>query len=244
MITLSNTARVYAILSAQLLVTAGSIGLFVRYPQIAFAMVSSRPGNNFGMTAIPMVSLLISTICWITICVSPSARRSSPMKWQLLSLFTLGEAVAVGFISSFYSPKSVLSAVLATAAAVAGISLYTARNRDSKYDLSTWGAGLSSAGLIFCVYGLLTLFQTIGWLPVGFLPYNEALYSFFGASLFSGYLAYHTRLIVSGKHTKYQMNEKDYVFGAMSLYNDIISMFIYILRLIGEDRDAGSRRRD
>ena len=32
------------------------------------------------------------------------------------------------------------------------------------------------------------------------------------------------------------MNEKDYVFGAMSLYNDIINMFIYILRLIGEDQ--------
>jgi FtsH-binding integral membrane protein len=33
------------------------------------------------------------------------------------------------------------------------------------------------------------------------------------------------------------MNEKDYVFGAMSLYNDIISIFIYVLKLIGEDKD-------
>ena len=41
----------------------------------------------------------------------------------------------------------------------------------------------------------------------------------------------------SGKYSKYQMNEKDYVFGAMCLYNDIISMFIYILRLVGEDRE-------
>lgn len=134
---------------------------------------------------------------------------------------------------------------MATATAVAGISLYTAFNRNSKYDLSTWGAGLSSAGLIFCVYGLLTLCQSVGWLPEGFLPYHETLYAFCGAALFSGYLAYHTKLIVSGKHTKYQMNEKDYVFGAMSLYNDIISMFIYILRLIGEDRDvSGGRNRE
>jgi FtsH-binding integral membrane protein len=236
-------ARVYAILSAQLLVTAASVGIFARYPHLAIAMISSRPGNNIGVTAIPMLSLAVSTVCWITICMSPSARRSSPMKWQLLSLFTLGEAIAVGFISSFYMPSSVLSAVLATATTVASISLYTARNRDSKHDLSTWGASLSSAGLLFCVYGLLTLFQTIGWLPQGFLPYHETAYSFLGATLFSGYLAYHTRLIVSGKHTKYQMNEKDYVFGAMSLYNDIISMFIYILRMVGEDRDGVSTRR-
>ena len=33
------------------------------------------------------------------------------------------------------------------------------------------------------------------------------------------------------------MNEKDYVFGAMTLYNDLINMFIYTLRVIGEDRD-------
>ena len=76
-----------------------------------------------------------------------------------------------------------------------------------------------------------------GYHPANFLPYNDAIYSFFGACLFSFYLAHHTKLIVAGKHAKYQMNEKDYVFGAMTLYNDVINMFIYILRIIGEDRD-------
>jgi protein lifeguard len=90
---------------------------------------------------------------------------------------------------------------------------------------------------LFLVYGLLQLLQVVGVLPAGFLPYNEMLYSLAGATLFSFYLAYHTKLIVSGKHSKHQMNEKDYVFGAMTLYNDIINLFIYILRLIGEDRD-------
>ena len=96
--------------------------------------------------------------------------------------------------------------------------------------------------MIFLVYGLIGIFQQVGWLPAGFLPYTEGLYSLFGACLFSFYLAYHTKLIVGGKHSKYQMNEQDYVFGAMALYNDIINMFIYILRLIGED-NVDSRRR-
>jgi len=95
----------------------------------------------------------------------------------------------------------------------------------------------NSCGLIFLVYGVLALLQTTGVLPAGFLPYNDMLYGLAGACLFSFYLAYHTRLIIAGKHTKYQMNETDYVFGAMTLYNDIINMFIYILRLIGEDKD-------
>lgn len=99
-------------------------------------------------------------------------------------------------------------------------------------------------------------------IPAGFMPYNEMLYSLVGACLFSFYLAYHTKLIVAGKHAKYLLNEKDYVFGAskfylfasplyasanhyplfssVTLYNDIINIFIYTLRLIGEDK--GRRR--
>lgn len=92
-------------------------------------------------------------------------------------------------------------------------------------------------GLIFLVYGVIQLLQMTGVLPAGFIPYNEMLYSLAGATLFSFYLAYHTRLIVAGKHAKYQLSEKDHVFGAMTLYNDIINLFIYILRLIGEDND-------
>jgi len=110
-------------------------------------------------------------------------------------------------------------------------------NRNPKYDLSQWGAGLSSMTMIFILYGLVYLLSEYGILPRGFLPYNEALYSMLGASLFSFYLAHHTRLIVSGKYTKYQLNEKDYVFGSMLLYNDIVNMFLYILRLLASDRD-------
>jgi len=91
--------------------------------------------------------------------------------------------------------------------------------------------------MIFVLYGFVNLLTIAGWLPAGFLPYNDMLYSLLGACLFSLYLAYHTRLIVSGKYTKIQMNEKDHVLGAMCLYTDIINIFIYILRIVGEDRD-------
>lgn len=86
---------------------------------------------------------------------------------------------------------------------------------------------------------------------------KDAVYGMAGAALFAMYLAYHTRTIVSGKYTAVKMNQEDYVLGAsmfsdnevntnfshllsllfpVSLYNDIINMFLYILRIIGEDR--------
>jgi protein lifeguard len=175
-----------------------------------------RPGLG---PAVQILSLVLSTVAWVIMSISPDARRLSPVKWQILALFTLGEAVSVGFISSFYTFQSVVSAMLTTALATTGVSLYTVLQRNSKYDLSQWGATLSSCGLIFVMYGLIQIFQSVGFLPAGFLPHNDMLYGMIGATLFSFYLAYHTRLIVSGKHTKHQMNEKDYVFGASTFMN-------------------------
>ena len=111
--------------------------------------------------------------------------------------------------------------------------------KNPKYDLTQWGRGLASVGFAFLMFGVMRMLELFGIIPYHFLPYSEALYCIFGAGLFSMYLAYHTRLIVSGKSAKYQMSEKDYILGAMSLYSDIINIFLYILRLLGEldDRD-------
>ncbi len=169
--------------------------------------------------------------------VSERARQVAPLKWQLLGLFSVAEAIIVGIISSFYKSKTVMSAALSTAVATMSVTMYTIWNKDSKRDLSQWGAGISSIGMIFLFYGVIHLLSQSGILPPEFLPYDESIYCVLGTSLFSMYLAYHTRLIISGKHTKFQLNEKDYVFGAVLLYNDIINIFLYMLRLLAaEDR--------
>ena len=183
---------------------------------------------------VPWISLAISTVTVTFMSFSERARQSSPLKWQLLTVFTLAESVLLGFITSLYRPQTVLSAMSSTAIATLSITLYTLMNKSPKYDLSQWGAGLSSMGITFLVYGVLDLLSRAGILPQ-FLPYNESIFCMFGSALFSMYLAYHTRLIVGGKHSKYQLNEKDYVFGALLLYQDIVSLFLYILRLLNDD---------
>lgn len=90
--------------------------------------------------------------------------------------------------------------------------------------------------MILLSYMGVVLLQEIGILPAGFIPFSDMVYSGFAACLFAAFLAYHTKLIVGGKHAKYRMNEKDYVYGAMALYSDIVQIFLNILRLIGEDK--------
>jgi len=223
-------ARVYAILSGQLLVTMASIFFFQMNPSIVSSIISRT-----GMM-VPWLSLAISTVSWMWMSVSIRARREAPLKWNLLVAFTIAESFLVGLIASVYKFRSVALALGVTAAATGTVSLYTILQRNSKYDLSQSGQTLASAGTIFLLYGVMRLLETAGILRKGFLPYKESLYCLFGTLLFSAYLAYHTKLVVGGKHSKYQLNEKDFVFGAMLLYSDIINVFIYILRLIGEDQ--------
>jgi len=215
---LISPARVYGILAVQLIITAGSVVAFGLHPNVSISLL-----HRFGM-GVPLLSLGLSTISWIVMCTSVTARRASPIKWQLLSLFTIGEAFSVGLISSFYKFPSVVSAMLATAVATVTVSLYTVKQKNPKYDLSQWGATLSSFGVMFLVYGLVAILMQTGVLPPNFLPYTDMLYGLLGATLFSFYLAYHTKLIVAGKHAKYQMHEKDYVFGA--------SKFVLLFRIL------------
>lgn len=185
----------------------------------------------------PLAGVIVSTIAWFRMASSPNARQKSPNKWWWLTAFTVGEAVSIGAISSLYEIRSVVTAMGATALAAVTVSFYTISQRNSKYDLSQWGATLSSWAVILLVYGMLGIAQEVGWIPRGFLPYSDMMYSVFATFLFSLFLAYHTKLIVGGKHSKYRMNEKDYVFGAMALYVDIVNIFLHLLQLLGDERN-------
>jgi len=217
-------ARVYAILSVQLLVLLSSIVGFGKMPGLKMWMI-------YKGSMVPILSLLISSVSVMVMSISEKYRRSSPHKWILLSLFTVCEAIAIGFVSSLYAPRTVMSALGATGLATTSVTLYTLLNRNPKRDLSQWGSSLFSLSMLFLAYSLISI------LAPNFLPFNEAVFSLLGAALFTVYLAYHTRLIISGKHSKYQLNEEDYVFGAMLLYDDITGMFLYLLRLLDSDDD-------
>ena len=133
----SFIVRVYAILTAQLLLVALSILAFGRYPALGIWMMTKGK-------VVPWASIAISSGTMIFMSISERARRVAPLKWQLLGLFSVSEAIVVGMISSFYKSKTVMSAALSTAVATMSVTMYTVFNRDSKRDLSQWGAGLSS----------------------------------------------------------------------------------------------------
>ena len=64
---------------------------------------------------------------------------------------------------------------------------------------------------------------------------NDSVYNFvysgLGAFIFSLYLIYDVQLISSGNH-KNELSPDDYIYGALSIYLDIINLFLYILEFL------------
>ena len=97
-------------------------------------------------------------------------------------------------------------------------------------DFTGWGS--------YIYAGLLTLFW-LGFFSMFFYgQITNLLLSGLGVLVFSLYIVYDTQLIIGGKHKKFQYGVDDYVFAALSLYLDVINLFLCLLALLG----GGGRR--
>uniref|UniRef100_A0A673H4C0 Transmembrane BAX inhibitor motif containing 1a n=1 Tax=Sinocyclocheilus rhinocerous TaxID=307959 RepID=A0A673H4C0_9TELE len=63
------------------------------------------------------------------------------------------------------------------------------------------------------------------------IPWLHMLYAAIGAIAFTLFLAYHTQLLIGNR--KLSIGPEEYVFAALSLYVDIVQIFIFLLQIIG-----------
>ncbi|CAG9531528.1 unnamed protein product [Cercopithifilaria johnstoni] len=143
--------------------------------------------------------------------------HSVPLNYILLVSWTIMQSITIGAIVSFFDIKVVIEAIGLTALIVAGLFIYTLQ---SKRDFQSQWATLfivSMAFLAACFVNLLL---------------QSALYDFlmaaFGAVLFSIYLVFDIDRIMH--HT----SPEDYIEACVSLYLDIINLFLRILQILNE----------
>jgi FtsH-binding integral membrane protein len=143
-------------------------------------------------------------------------RQSYPSNLMFLSGFTLLEAYTVSVIVSFYRANIVLNAVVLTA----GIFVFlTAFACQTKYDFTSWMPYLFGALWGLVLFGFMSLF----------LPHTsttELIYGLFAALIFSGYILVDTQLVMRKHHVEEE------IAAAISLYLDIINLFLAILRIL------------
>lgn len=205
--------KVYSILMVQLAITVGFICLFLYSEPVR--MYSANHPEMLFIGFIMIIALMIAMAC------CDNVRRTFPLNFICLFLFTIAESFLLGTVSSVYAKDEVMWAAGICAFICLGLTAFAFQ---TKYDFTMMGGMLFVSLLIFVCFGFLTIFL-----------YNEIVrlvYACIGALIFSLYLVYDTQLLIGGHH-KYSISPEEYIFAALNLYLDIINLFIYILQIIG-----------
>jgi len=201
--------KVYAILSAQLVLTTLVGALFMLSPPIK-AFVQASP--NMFTTAV--------IFSFVSLIALMAKRHEAPMNMYLLAAFTCCEAYTLGVTVTHFDQLVVLQAFVLCAAITLGLTFFTFQ---TKYDFTVF-----YGTLITCLWAMIGL--SIIQIFIPFSSSLELMYSAGGASLFSLFIVVDTQMMLN------KLSTDEYILCAINLYLDIINLFLYILQAMSRDR--------
>jgi FtsH-binding integral membrane protein len=207
--------KVYGLLSLQLLITFGIVCIFSFVKPVKTA-IQTHPGALVAAIVLSFAFLIALTCC-------PGVAQTYPTNYLCLFGFTLAEGYMVGAIASYYDSQTVLLAVGITVILTLALTLFALQSR---VDFTAKSGSMLVLLVCLLLFGLWT----------AFFPSRVAqtAYAALGAVVFGLFIIYDTQLIVGGKHRKFQYSVDSYVFAALSLYLDIVQLFLFILSLLNK----------
>lgn len=199
--------KIYTILSIQLAVTFGMSLMFYNIATLHTFILNHT--WLLWLTTIFTFVFVLSAIPY---------GKYHPHGLLILSGFTLCESYSIAYVCTFYTTSSVILCWGLTLSTFIFLSAYV---YITKSDFNFLGAGLYSCLWIVILGGIIQII---------FLPNNQFLnttIAVMGAMVAVGYILYDTSDII------HRLEPDDYIYACMSLYLDIILLFIKLLELIG-----------
>jgi len=190
-----------------------------------FCVRHSYPLNTIllGIWTVAM-ALSVATACTMAVCDPLVVTPSGVMP---LSISKGAISIAGGAITCATNTEYAVAggnAVIMAAGIAASIFLaLTAYTLQSRIDFSFLGAGLFATLWVLVIWGIImACFGTAS-------PAMQYWYAMIGAIVFGLYIVYDTWLISA------KMGPDDYIAASISLYLDIINLFLMILQLLRRD---------
>jgi FtsH-binding integral membrane protein len=166
------------------------------------------------MMVLYVVSILALVCCGLD--------KRVPINYILLGCVTFCTAWIVATVCQRTKPLIVFEASTLTFAVTLAITVYAFT---TKTDFTVFGPLLFIFGFVFTTAGILM--ACFGYHP-------GLLWSVLGVILFSFYLLFDTQMIMGGDKKRYQFDEDSYILAAVTLYLDIINIFLYILEILND----------
>lgn len=211
--------KVYGLLTAQLIVTAGFIALTF----IKSVKEWIRESFHFRLIeifcAIGMILFCVATTC---IYCNKQMKR---LELLFLGGFTICMSGLLMGLTAHFDNNVVIIAVALTAAVTIGLTVYSCKMTENFAFLGAFAFSFIFLFFFSFAFMLLGIFipRIIVWWYVTIC--------FMGVMIFSIYLIIDTQLILGKLGVGFGID--DYVLAAMNLYLDIIYLFVYILRILG-----------
>ena len=206
--------KVYGIILFQLIITT-----IVVY----YAMTNELIMKYMYANVWPLYTSCVASIILVIILICGQITQVIPVNYFILIFITLLEAIMVSYTTIYFEPVSVLACAGLTMVIVFGLTMYACF---TKRDITMMGGFLFCCSLVLLFLGIIGIF------------FRSHFYQMFlnsiGVLLMSLYLIYDTQLVVGNK--RHLIDIDDYIYGALLIYLDIISLFIRILRLLGSKK--------
>uniref|UniRef100_A0A672G253 Protein lifeguard 3-like n=1 Tax=Salarias fasciatus TaxID=181472 RepID=A0A672G253_SALFA len=212
--------KVYLILASQLLVTTAIVAVFT-FVQPVRSFVQRNQAVYWASYGVYFVTHLVLVCCKVK-CVSNIIL--SFFFFVLFLLQTLALSYMTGSVSSYYDTKAVFLALGITAVVCIAVTVFCFQ---TKVDFTKCRGLFCVLGIVMFVTGIITIIV----LSFKYIPWLHMLYAALGAIVFTLFLAYHTQLLIGNR--KYSISPEEYVFAALSIYTDIIQIFLFLLQIIG-----------
>lgn len=200
--------RTYTLVFASVLVTIGAA---------AYAMT-----NQTMMDAVIAHPWIMLAAVFVPLMLAQASRNSFPQNVGFVFLFTFAEGLYMApfiALAEAHSPGIASQAGLLTFTAFGALTTYAFLSRR---DFSAWGGFLMVGVVVLFVTILITMFthSTAGYTWIAAL----------GVLLFSGLLVFDTWRM------RNVFGPDDYVLAAVSIYLDLLNMFIFLISLLSGGR--------
>lgn len=204
--------KVLSILTCMLMVTTGVVTIV--------AMCSTCQGFLLDHSVLALMAIAVLIGISITLSFSMSIRRTFPINYGLLLGIALSQAIVLAYVTAAYETASVLLALISSCAATGTVATLSAT---SKWDLTRTSSQLGIAlGMLVC-----TELFAVGFMPD--LDSSDYVLGAVGALVFSLYIATDVQLLLGNE--EYRLNSEDYVGAVVTMYSDIIIVFLSFLKM-------------
>jgi FtsH-binding integral membrane protein len=210
--------KVYNLMASGLLLS-GIVALAVSQSPSAMAAIF---GSGLGIVAmLAPLGILLGMSFGAN---KMSAGTLNVLYWAFVA--TMGLSLAAIF--AIYTSQSIVRVFFITAGTFGAMSLY---GYTTKRDLTNWGTFLFMGLIGVIIAGLVNIFLQSTML--------QFVSSVIGVLVFTGLTAYDTQRIKSEFHEGHaeELQSKQAIFGAVSLYLNFLNLFMLLLQLLGNRRD-------